>query len=285
VSCWVAIVSFWRYDDCCRRRFPSPPSLCILPSPPLRHLGVAWVRGICPDQGQMRHWFPPPPSFTTTSYSAGMFDTNGNIFLVESTNGGHIRWFFAFRCKEGEGPTRQDPPPVLAAEISKRILVQSQHHQYNNHCVWHKCVSQILQDTLEHHPSSLLFRHLYDRSPLDVETWQVPEPSWMPVTLLGDAFHPVASYALADGGSNALSDDVVACAKQLLLLPVPENERIAMALRSYEAPVRLRSMDQARHSLQYTNWFHSGGMASFPVRCFLWVVHGVVYTLKTFGLL
>jgi 2-polyprenyl-6-methoxyphenol hydroxylase-like FAD-dependent oxidoreductase len=280
-------------------------------SPPLRHLGVAWVRGICPDQGQMNHWFPPPsPSKNmTTNYSAAMSDTNGNILLIDSTNEGHIHWFFAFRCQEKDGPTRWDPPFVVASEISRRIRSSPPHYNQDNNnnnnnnndddddknCVWHSSVSQILQDTLEHYPSSLLFRHLYDRSPLDVETWRVPEPSWMPVTLLGDAFHPVASYALAGGGSNALSDGV-ACATQLLLLRLTEdadseNENtaaIAVALRAYEVPVRLRSIDQARRSLQYTNRLHSGWMATFPVRCILWVVHGAMYTLntlKTCGLL
>jgi hypothetical protein len=59
-----------------------------------------------------------------TSYSAGMSDTDGNIFLIEdSTKDGRVHWFLAYHYKEGGEPTRQDLPPVLATEIFKRILI------------------------------------------------------------------------------------------------------------------------------------------------------------------
>jgi hypothetical protein len=139
---------------------------------------------------------------------------------------------------------------------------------------WHSCVNQIVQDTANTMDGPLLFRQLYDHTPEDVKSWQVPEP-WIPITLLGDAFHPVASYAMAGGGSNALADGV-SVAKELL----KENKSNAEALRRYEGPVRFRSIPrQAQKSTTNKGWIHIGWFGGYTAQVLFFILSSILWVL------
>jgi 2-polyprenyl-6-methoxyphenol hydroxylase-like FAD-dependent oxidoreductase len=127
---------------------------------------------------------------------------------------------------------------------------------------------------------------LYDRTVEDVAAWKVPEP-WVPVTLLGDAFHPVASYAMAGGGSNAMADGV-AVAKEILCAALVQNQQLvdsnqnalfAKALRQYEGPVRKRSIPQAKSSNLNTVILHSGWIGERTAYIVAWVINFVLQIL------
>lgn len=203
----------------------------------LRHLNVAWVRGFCLNRDQLQY------DVLNKSFGAAFVDQDGNAFTIECPDGKTLSWYFAFRMEEGLGPKRSDPPEAIANEVLRRIENTKQ---------WEPLVSQILQDSLEFNKDGMVFRHLYDRTPEDIETWSMQDN--IPITLLGDAFHPVASYSGAGGGSNALRDGVEV-AKELIL------SQNAQALRRFEGPMRERSVKSAKLSGSLTKFFHSGWLA------------------------
>ncbi|CAB9507482.1 FAD binding domain [Seminavis robusta] len=240
--------------------------LLLPPLPKLRHLGVAWVRGVCPEQGQLAEWFGDNGHNNNNkkSFTFGMTDPRGAIFLVEcdKTN---LLWYFAFPMKKHDNNTMRidDREQILG------LLVEQCRH-------WHPCVLAIIQDTLQCQ-GPMLFRHLYDRPPDHLTKYCLPDPS-APITLLGDALHPVASYALAGGGSNALSDGVDV-AKSLLLVANSDNHHPAKALREYERPVLERSLPQARNSKWMTTLLHSGWLGGYAARIAFCILRGVLWLL------
>jgi hypothetical protein len=188
---------------------------------------VAWVHGVCKEEGQLKHWID------SGSFIAAMTDTKGNIFAAECDQSNEdLCWSFAFSMELTPDNQRVDDRGQILHQITRRLEDSS----------WHSCVHQIVQDAANMKNGPLLFRHLYDRTPEDVQSWQVPE-LWIPITLLGDVFHPVVSYAMVVGGSNALVDGV-AVAKELL----KENKSNGEALRRYEEPIRERSIPQGQKS-------------------------------------
>jgi len=212
---------------------------------PLRHLGIAWVRGVCPSAPTFfQKWF----STSKGSCIVGMGDTKGTILILEGDqNEDSIRWFLGFRKKE----------PVDNRRLDRREDIVQEIFQYVDDC-WDPLAHQIINETVSQN-GPLVFRHLYDRSPQDVASWKMPQP-WMPVSLLGDALHPVSSFSFAGGGSQALSDGV-AVARALITM-----EDCGEALRHFEGSIRQRSVDQAKVSKRNTDWIHSGWVGGYTAR-------------------
>jgi 2-polyprenyl-6-methoxyphenol hydroxylase-like FAD-dependent oxidoreductase len=217
----------------------------------------------------MKHWM-----MKTKSYIAGMSDTQGNVFLAEcygGEGGGDLCWFFAFPVTTTSATTSTKERIDDRDEILQMLYSRLQEGADDS---WHSCVQQILQDTVQCN-GPVLFRHLYDRTPEDVREWKVPQP-WIPITLLGDAFHPVASYAMAGGGGNALADGM-AVARELLSITNTNN--LAEALRRYEGPVRERSITQAQKSQSNTTWIHSGWFGGYVAQFLFFLLTPVLWLL------
>jgi hypothetical protein len=123
-------------------------------SPLLRHLGVAWVRGVCKEEGQLKHWID------SGSFIATMTHTTGSVFVAEcDQSNGDLFWFVAFSMELTPDNQLIDDRDEILHQITRRLGESS----------WHSCVNQIVQDTANSTKNGpLLFRNLYDRMPEDV---------------------------------------------------------------------------------------------------------------------
>lgn len=254
---------------------PEPVDKSFPTNPPLRHLGVAWVRGVCREEGQFKHWI------NDGSFTVSMADPDGCVFLAEcDKTGGDVCWFLGFPMSN---PVEDAQDGIVAStkRIDDRQQIADLITEKMKKSNWHPSAKRIIDGTVADNDRPLLFRHLYDRSETDVEGWNVPEP-WVPITLLGDAFHPVASYAFAGCGSNAMADGI-ALAKALIPDNVDDSSKnddftkdgkrpsIAELLRLYEEPIRQRSIPQAKKSKKNTSLIHSGWLGGYVAQIVAYV--------------
>jgi hypothetical protein len=205
--------------NCIRGVYPSNPKL--------RYLDVAWVRGVC----SKRHIELNNESSlfrNKDAYIGAIADPCGNIFMMEShESSDDICWYFGFPFSNDcdSDTTRIDDRNKIANMVLTRVNNESWHDDCH--------VQTIVKATLAS-GGPLLFRNLYDRTVEDVAAWKVPEP-WVPVTLLGDAFHPVTSYAMAGGGSNAMADGV-AVTKEILCAALVQISNSWILIRMHYLP-------------------------------------------------
>ena len=204
---------------------------------PLRYLHCIVILGICPLAALAG-------IESDLLDSATVFQTaNGNerIYMMPYSADA-IMWQLSF-------PMPEEEARALSA-LGAAALLEEARRQTNN---WHNPVSQILAATLEAQVSGY---PVYDREPLEA---QLPE-QWGPVTLIGDAAHPMSPFK-GQGANQALLD-AVALAREITKGCRSQSDwRTAgireSVLKAFEAEMFHRSASKVEDSAAAAQFLHS----------------------------
>lgn len=224
---------------------------------------------MCPEQGQFHHWFENGSSFI-----ASMTDTKGTVFVAECAESSvEIRWFFSFKTsveeeEDDDGNTRIDDRARIVEQVVNRTdgwhsCFETIRSRYGGESSRASLVSSLIR------PNSRRFESVECSGTLD---------SCHSVGRCLSS-HCIASYALVGGGSNALADGVTV-AQSLW-----NNHTTAIGptlLRSYEQPVRKRSIPQAVKSKRNgsEDTWRSSPSSSCPSFCGGWANRHDIFEIR-----
>lgn len=212
---------------------------------PLRYLDCIVILGICPLADIQKPSAGQPENALHNSLldSATVFQTaNGHerIYMMPF-NSKSIMWQLSFPMPEQEAK-------ALSAQGKSALK-----HEALRRCQWHYPIPEILAATPETHISGY---PVYDRAPL------VPEylAKAGPVTLLGDAAHPMSPFK-GQGANQALLD-ALALAREITKSCRPQSQWREIgarktALTHFETEMLQRSASKVKDSADAAQFLHS----------------------------
>ena len=203
---------------------------------PLRYLGCIVILGICPLENLSG-------VESELLDSATVFQTvNGNdrIYMMPFSED-TVMWQFSF-------PMPEDEAKALSAEGVKALKAEACRRTQ-----WHEPVPQILAATDE---SQITGYPVYDRALLEPEMLEKAGP----VTLIGDAAHPMSPFK-GQGANQALLD-ALALARAITKECRPQSDWREGGLRKhvledFEAEMMKRSAVKVRDSAEAAKFLHS----------------------------
>jgi len=203
---------------------------------PLRYLGCLVILGICP-LGKIA------VQDRSLLDSATVFQTaNGNERIyVMPYKSDSVMWQLSFPMPENEAKVLSSKgPQALKEEALKR-------------CQWHEPIPQIIAATQEAQVSGY---PVYDRSLLAAEHL----PTAAPITLIGDAAHPMSPFK-GQGANQALLDALSlarSIARRCRVSSFWKDEGLrATVLTEFEEEMLLRSSKKVTESAEAAGFLHS----------------------------
>ncbi len=205
-------------------------------SSPLRYLDCIVILGICPLQALEDLNSPLLDSATVFQTANG----NERIYIMPYSSDS-VMWQLSFPMPEEEAKALSAKgPQALKEEACRRTL-------------WHSPIPQIIAATLETQISGY---PVYDRQILETEQFKKAGP----VTLLGDAAHPMSPFK-GQGANQALLD-ALALARAISLACRPFSQWRKVGLRKsilteFESEMLARSATKVNDSAAAAQFLHS----------------------------